>query len=216
MTMKAAYFDLESCDLERSRLSPRVRLAPSEVPHASDVVQNVPVYDVPVAGAVLGRARRGGGFWGNGDGCSWPLGRGPCPQVAYADTAPIDAGHGNLRRSSARERPKAAAGRPFRHRRRERPDLECASEALRGRPEVFALYFGNPAIAAVCEAWLGPGYQMTAQVNLVRPGGAAQTAHRDYHLGFQTAEDRALPRPCACAFALADASGRGRPLRHAG
>ncbi|MEM9580790.1 MAG: phytanoyl-CoA dioxygenase family protein, partial [Pseudomonadota bacterium] len=45
----------------------------------------------------------------------------------------------------------------------------------------------NTAIAAVCEAWLGPNYQMTAQVNLVHPGGAAQQAHRDYHLGFQTA-----------------------------
>ena len=29
---------------------------------------------------------------------------------------------------------------------------------------------------------------MTAQVNLVHPGGQAQQAHRDYHLGFQTAE----------------------------
>jgi hypothetical protein len=29
---------------------------------------------------------------------------------------------------------------------------------------------------------------MTAQVNLVRPGGQAQAAHRDYHLGFQTAD----------------------------
>ena len=55
-------------------------------------------------------------------------------------------------------------------------------------PEVFARYFGNVAIATVCEAWLGPNYQMTAQVNLVRPGGAAQQAHRDYHLGFQTAD----------------------------
>jgi ectoine hydroxylase-related dioxygenase (phytanoyl-CoA dioxygenase family) len=29
---------------------------------------------------------------------------------------------------------------------------------------------------------------MTAQVNLVHPGGQPQQAHRDYHLGFQTAE----------------------------
>jgi ectoine hydroxylase-related dioxygenase (phytanoyl-CoA dioxygenase family) len=29
---------------------------------------------------------------------------------------------------------------------------------------------------------------MTAQINLVHPGGAAQQAHWDYHLGFQTAE----------------------------
>ncbi|MEN0002264.1 MAG: phytanoyl-CoA dioxygenase family protein [Pseudomonadota bacterium] len=55
-------------------------------------------------------------------------------------------------------------------------------------PELFARYHATPAIDAVCEAWLGPGYQMTAQVNLVRPGGKAQQAHRDYHLGFQTAE----------------------------
>ena len=27
---------------------------------------------------------------------------------------------------------------------------------------------------------------MTSQVNLVRPGGKAQTCHRDYHLGFMT------------------------------
>ena len=33
---------------------------------------------------------------------------------------------------------------------------------------------------------------MTAQVNLVHPGGTAQQAHRDYHLGFQTAEVSSL------------------------
>lgn len=55
-------------------------------------------------------------------------------------------------------------------------------------PQVFARYFGNVALSAVCEAWLGPGYQMTAQLNLVHPGGKAQDAHRDYHLGFQTVE----------------------------
>ncbi|WVO24628.1 uncharacterized protein IAS62_005996 [Cryptococcus decagattii] len=38
----------------------------------------------------------------------------------------------------------------------------------------------------VSEAWLGPGYQLTAQVNVVRPGGKAQQPHRDYHLGFQS------------------------------
>ena len=51
-------------------------------------------------------------------------------------------------------------------------------------PDVFIDYFSNPAIDAACEAWLGPNYQMTAQANLVHPGGKAQQAHRDYHLGF--------------------------------
>ena len=55
-------------------------------------------------------------------------------------------------------------------------------------PEVFADYYANNLIAAVCRAWLGPGYQVTSHINVVNPGGAAQTAHRDYHLGFASAE----------------------------
>ena len=53
-------------------------------------------------------------------------------------------------------------------------------------PEGFAQYYGNPIVALASEAWLGPHYQMTAQVNRVNPGGSAQKAHRDYHLGFQS------------------------------
>ncbi|QNN54931.1 phytanoyl-CoA dioxygenase family protein [Nocardioides mesophilus] len=49
---------------------------------------------------------------------------------------------------------------------------------------LFVRYFGNDVIAFTSEAWLGPGYQVTSQVNLVRPGGRAQVPHRDYHLGF--------------------------------
>ena len=55
-------------------------------------------------------------------------------------------------------------------------------------PETFASYYENDMIALVSEAWLGPCYQLTSQVNVVNPGGAAQTVHRDYHLGFQAAE----------------------------
>ncbi|MEZ7812559.1 MAG: phytanoyl-CoA dioxygenase family protein [Paracoccaceae bacterium] len=51
-------------------------------------------------------------------------------------------------------------------------------------PEGFAHYFGNRVFDAVCQSWLGPAYQVTAQVNRVNPGGQAQSAHRDYHLGF--------------------------------
>jgi ectoine hydroxylase-related dioxygenase (phytanoyl-CoA dioxygenase family) len=54
------------------------------------------------------------------------------------------------------------------------------------QPRVFVDYYANDIIALVSEAWLGPSYQVTSQVNVVNPGGQAQTAHRDYHLGFQT------------------------------
>lgn len=53
-------------------------------------------------------------------------------------------------------------------------------------PAVFVDYYANDIIALVSQAWLGPSYQVTSQVNVVNPGGRAQTAHRDYHLGFQT------------------------------
>lgn len=56
-------------------------------------------------------------------------------------------------------------------------------------PENFAAYYANEMLALVSEAWLGPFYQMTAQLNVVNPGGAAQSPHRDYHLGFQSAAD---------------------------
>lgn len=55
-------------------------------------------------------------------------------------------------------------------------------------PEAFADYYANDILALVSAAWLGPGYQVTSQVNVVNPGGAAQTAHRDYHLGFLSNE----------------------------
>ena len=51
-------------------------------------------------------------------------------------------------------------------------------------PETFVDYYGNDVIAMVSRAWLGPAYQVTSQVNVVRPGGQAQDPHRDYHLGF--------------------------------
>jgi ectoine hydroxylase-related dioxygenase (phytanoyl-CoA dioxygenase family) len=54
-------------------------------------------------------------------------------------------------------------------------------------PEVFADYYANDVVALVSEAWLGPDYQVTSQVNVVNPGGQAQVPHRDYHLGFMDA-----------------------------
>ncbi|AZF05296.1 phytanoyl-CoA dioxygenase family protein [Pseudomonas sp. R5-89-07] len=52
-------------------------------------------------------------------------------------------------------------------------------------PESFAEYYANPLLGLIAESWLGPGFQVTAQVNVVHPGGQAQQPHRDYHLGFQ-------------------------------
>jgi ectoine hydroxylase-related dioxygenase (phytanoyl-CoA dioxygenase family) len=51
-------------------------------------------------------------------------------------------------------------------------------------PGVFVDYYSNEVVAKIANAWLGPAYQVTSQVNVVNPGGVAQSGHRDYHLGF--------------------------------
>ena len=62
--------------------------------------------------------------------------------------------------------------------------------------EAFIDYHRSDAIALACEAWLGPRYQLTEQVNVVNPGGEAQQPHRDYHMGFLTDEEaEEFPRP---------------------
>ncbi|KAF3034518.1 hypothetical protein E8E12_005970 [Didymella heteroderae] len=55
-------------------------------------------------------------------------------------------------------------------------------------PSTFLEYYSNPWLPLISSAWLGPHHRLTAQVNIVRPGGAAQISHRDYHIGFQSAD----------------------------
>ncbi|KAK7544284.1 uncharacterized protein J3D65DRAFT_609089 [Phyllosticta citribraziliensis] len=75
-------------------------------------------------------------------------------------------------------------------------------------PTTFAEYFSNPWLAHICAAWLGPAYRITTQVNIVRPGGKPQVAHRDYHLGFQTTDAvAAFPRAMHVASQLLTLQG---------
>src|SRR5262249_18420267 len=50
-------------------------------------------------------------------------------------------------------------------------------------PRVYAEYYANDMLAVISQAWLGPRYQVTSQVNVVNPGGTQQLPHCDYHLG---------------------------------
>jgi ectoine hydroxylase-related dioxygenase (phytanoyl-CoA dioxygenase family) len=185
----AGYFDQDSGTLAELEALTARRLDAAAVPRACEVQKNVPLYDM---GALRGALFEAGARRDLMAEWAWVLGQGPGVLVlkrAYADTAPIDRATAVYEAVIARE--KAAGGGGADH---------FAAAGANDRvwnslqklcledPEGFALYFGNPVIDAVCEAWLGPFHQMTAQVNLVRPGGKAQSAHRDYHLGFQTAE----------------------------
>jgi len=186
------YFGPESCDLDEFKALTSQYLEKSAVPHAATVERRVPLYDMKaLAGSLEDGPRRRAllSEW------AWVLGRSAGVIVlkgAYANTVPIDRASDVFRSIIADERAGgadkgdhfAASGA------NDRIWNSLQKQCLRD-PEGFALYFGNTAIAAACEAWLGPNYQMTAQVNQIRPGGKAQRSHRDYHLGFQSADSAA-------------------------
>lgn len=105
-------------------------------------------------------------------------------QSAYEDTAVIDSSTDIFRQIVADEKAAGAGqGDHFGHNER---IWNATQKACQYAPDLFIDYYGNPFIALACEAWLGPHYQITAQMNNVKPGSAAQSAHRDYHLGFQS------------------------------
>jgi ectoine hydroxylase-related dioxygenase (phytanoyl-CoA dioxygenase family) len=109
---------------------------------------------------------------------------------AFADTAPIDEATAVFEAIIRDERQAGGGGADHFAKAGANDRIWNAQEKLCLRaPEVFARYYANPMLAAAAEAWLGPLYQVTAQVNVVRPGGEAQQAHRDYHLGFLTVHD---------------------------
>ena len=165
---------------------------PAHWPHAARVEQNVLVYDGPaVARAAADPAAR------RALAAEWvaAFATGPGGIViagAYPDPAPID-------RATAlftgiiedQHRTRSGGGDHFARPGANDRIWNALEKHCLADPEGFALYYGNAAIALASEAWLGPNYQMTAQVNRVNPGGAAQTAHRDYHLGFMSPEEAA-------------------------
>lgn len=187
------YYTAERCDLQEFKALIGQDMASQDVPRAAGIVRNVPIYDVPSLSAGLEdpAARRAVmAEWAQ----ILKSGAGVFVlKQAQPDHAAIDAATDAYNRIIAEE--KAAGGDGADHfaaaGSNDRIWNSLQKLCLRS-PEVFARYFAAPALDAASEAWLGPNYQMTAQINLVHPGGQAQQAHRDYHLGFQTAEVSAL------------------------
>ena len=188
-TQDQAYFDADTCDIHEFEALIDRALQKDSVPHAADMQDNVPIYDMSQLRPLLEQPAPRRAIM-----AEWAqvLLSGPgvvALKGAYADTDVLDQATAIYEAIIAEEKEAsggggdhfAATGANDRIWNSAQKLCECA-------PEVFLRYFANTAIAAMCEAWLGPNYQMTAQVNLVHPGGAAQAAHRDYHLGFQTAE----------------------------
>jgi len=179
------YLSSNDCNLEEFSKSLDRTLNQSDVPLAHDIKKNIPIYDVSQID-FLDDTQTLRTEWAN------VLHKTAGVLVlknAYPDTSCIDAATLIFEKIIADE--KAATG--------DKADHFAASGAndriwnstqklCQSDPNTFAKYFSNLAVDTACKAWLGPNYQMTAQINLVRPTGAAQSPHRDYHLGFQTRE----------------------------
>ena len=183
------YYNPNSCDLSDFKKVIDQTVSPTDVPNAAEIERNVPIYDMNVLSSSLHDPMQKNSLmteW------AWVLKENAGAIVlrnAYSDTAVIDQATKIYEEIIKEEKLKegggedhfAAAGANDRI-------WNSLQKLCENSPDVFFRYFANEAIQAACEAWLGPNYQMTAQVNLVHPGGSAQQAHRDYHLGFQTSE----------------------------
>ncbi|WP_426125546.1 phytanoyl-CoA dioxygenase family protein [Pararhizobium sp. PWRC1-1] len=176
-----------ACDLDDFRAEVERTTQLADYPHAAAVEKNVLIYD---SASVLKAAVSGEGRWAVLAEICEAFATGPGVMVlkrAFEDAAVIDAASRIFDDIiNEQHRTNSGGGDHFaKPGANDRIWNSLEKHCLRD-PQNFAAYYGNALIALVSEAWLGPNYQMTAQVNRVNPGGAAQSAHRDYHLGFQT------------------------------
>ncbi|MEM9210937.1 MAG: phytanoyl-CoA dioxygenase family protein [Pseudomonadota bacterium] len=162
-------------------------LTQTDLRFADRVEKNVPIYDAAALGDILSSPLERKALLSE---WVWVLGHSAgvlALSGAYQDTAIIDRVSGIFLEIIAAEKSQSGGGADHFAKAGANDRIWNSLQKLcLADPNAFIRYFANAPISAVCEAWLGPAYQMTAQVNLVRPGGAAQEAHRDYHLGFQT------------------------------
>ncbi|MFE9448137.1 phytanoyl-CoA dioxygenase family protein [Streptomyces sp. NPDC006739] len=181
----AAWLSEEDCDLDvfRSVVERTTDLA--DYPHAASVEREVLVYDSErLRAADDRRAVRAELVRALADGPGIVVFRGafPRPSVVEAVTAVFEALIAEQRASGA------DTGDHFARPGANDRVWNALEKTALYDPEAFADYYANDMLALVSTAWLGPGYQVTSQVNVVNPGGAAQRVHRDYHLGFLSNE----------------------------
>lgn len=188
-------------DLEELRELVAAETDLGDHPHAVEVRSNIPVYDGRQLVAALEKVQSSGGDvvaarkellaeWGAvlGDGAGVLVVTG----AVHADV--VDRATTTF--TALVERQRGAGGPPGDHFATPGANdrIWNALEKLAVEdPEAFIDYYGNEMLALASEAWLGPAYQVTSQVNVVNPGGAAQTVHRDYHLGLLAEEAARYP-----------------------
>ena len=180
----------DGCDLDAFRALVERAVALPDYPFASEVVSNILVYDGEAVGQAAASAETRLEMM-----AEWVEAMSDGPGVimirgAFADLAPIEAANAHFwAMIDEQRRSNANRGDHFAKPGANDRVWNALEKLCLADPAVFAAYYGNAAIALVSEAWLGPFYQITSQLNVVNPGGEAQVPHRDYHMGFQTARE---------------------------
>jgi len=187
------YFYSDECNLSDFKKVINQNISEQAVPNATEIKNNIPIYDMVKLQNIFNDQKTKNTLMAE---WAWVLKHSSGVIVlsnAYQETTVIDEASKLYEDIILREKKNkgggedhfAAAGANDRI-------WNSLQKLCEISPDVYFRYFANVAIQTVCEAWLGPNSQMTAQINLVRPGGSAQLAHRDYHLGFQSAEISSL------------------------
>jgi ectoine hydroxylase-related dioxygenase (phytanoyl-CoA dioxygenase family) len=183
------------CDLDVFRSLVEQRTDPADHPSAERVEQNVPLYD---SDRLRSLASSPEGRRSVQDELVRALSDGPGIVVlkgAFPDAAVVDRASDAFRALIEEERASGTArGDHFAKPGANDRVWNALDKVAVRAPEVFADYYANDVLELIAEAWLGPAYQVTSQVNVVNPGGAAQNVHRDYHLGFLS-QERAAAYP---------------------
>ncbi len=188
------WFTAEDCRLEDFRAVVETATDLAEYPHADEVRENVLVYGARLRDSVAtAEGRRDVQAE-----LARALADGPGIVVfagAFPDTGVVDRATAVFEAMIAEQKAAGVVGGDHFAKPGANDRIWGALDKFAVRdPQAFAAYYGNDVIALVSEAWLGRGYQVTSQVNVVNPGGQAQIAHRDYHLGFMSRE-QALAYP---------------------
>ena len=184
------FFTEAMCDIDDFRALIDRTVDPLAYPFAADVVSNTLVYDGDAVRKASGHPetrRELMAEWAEA------LADGPgviVIRAAFPDTGPIDAANRHFwAMIEAQRRDSSHHGDHFAKPGANDRVWNALEKLCLANSATFAAYYGNTVIALASEAWLGPHYQITSQLNVVNPGGEAQVPHRDYHMGFQTAED---------------------------
>jgi len=182
------YLQAEQCQIVDLDALLQTATQADDCPQATRMLRGVPLYDGKALRAAQASAtdpiawrNRLMAEWAN----VWQSGPGVLVvQSLYPDVAIVDTTTGEFHALIEESRKAGHAGDHFAKPGANDRVWNALEKLCLRAPDVFAAYYGNALLATVCEAWLGPAYQITSQINCVNPGGQAQVAHRDYHLGF--------------------------------